>query len=75
MEITRIEFGDADDPESACNQEGYRITISPRGMILVLPNANRLSSEDQDEFEKVLWMAYEQGKRVGIKLTEARVKC
>ena len=66
MEIARIEFGDADDPESACNQEGYRITIAPRGMILLLPNANRLSSEDQDEFEKVLWMAYEQGKRVGM---------
>ena len=65
MEISHIEFGDPDDPESACNREGYRITIAPRGMLMVLPNAHNLSGDDSDAFEKVLWMAYEQGKRVG----------
>lgn len=69
MEINYIEFDDEDDPKSIVNNKSeIRMTIGPRGMVLLLPNAKMLSGEDQDIFEQILKLAYYQGKQVGKEL-------
>jgi hypothetical protein len=63
MQITRIEFNDPDDLKT--NDGKIRLSITPEGMILALPNSNKLTSADQEVFGQIIRLAYQQGKEIG----------
>ena len=69
MKIERFEFDDRDDPESSIYPEnGIRFTIAPEGMVIALPNGSKLSAEDRVVMGQILRVAYDQGKRVGMRV-------
>ena len=68
MKFDYIELEDVDDPRSSKhpdNKDQIRITFAPRALTLFLPNAHALGSEDMDMMEKIVLLAYHQGKEVG----------
>jgi len=68
MQITRIEFEDADDPKSACNDDEIRIRINPEAMITVFPSVNKMIRADEITLGQMLRMAYHQGKDIGVQV-------
>jgi hypothetical protein len=70
MEIDYIEFDDEEDPRASVNNPGViRITFSPRAFAILLPNAGKYCTvEDQDLMEQMLKLAYYQGKELGKEL-------